>query len=187
MKQVRPANLTLFMMLAGGGAVLDLLSKWMVFTKVGIPQEGLSAPKLNLWPGVFSLTTSFNTGALWGFLKDVSFANALFACLSVLAGAAIVYWLFWHGAARDLFLTAALGLIMAGTICNCYDRLVWGKVRDWIYFELINWPIFNLADSMLVCGACVLMLQAVFAESTHPKPVNAAGQVTEPAVEMSKE
>ena len=183
MKRVPRANLTLFLVLAGGGAVLDLTSKWLVFTKVGPP----GAPPLKLWPGVFSLTTSFNKGALWGLGGGVPFANVVFACLSVLAGAAIVYWLFWHGAAKDRFLTAALGLIMAGTIGNCYDRLVWGKVRDWIYFELINWPIFNLADSMLVCGACVLMLQAVFAESTQRKPATAAGPVTEPAVELSKE
>lgn len=182
MKRVPPANLTLFLALAGGGAVLDLTSKWLVLTKVGQPPA-----KLVLWPGVFSLTTSFNKGALWGLGGNVPFANWLFACLSVLAGVAIVYWLFWHGAAKDRFLTAALGLIMAGTIGNCYDRLVWGKVRDWIYVELINWPIFNLADSMLVCGACVLMLQAVLTESTHPEPATAAGPVTEPAVEMSKE
>lgn len=186
MKQVPPANLKLFMMLAGGGAVLDLTSKWLVFTKVGIPQPGLPAPTLKLWPGVFSLTTSFNKGALWGLGGNVPFANWLFASLSVLAGAAIVYWLFWHGAAKDRLLTMALGLIMAGTIGNCYDRLVWGKVRDWIYFELINWPIFNLADSMLVCGAGVLMLQAVFAESSHPKTAPTADSVTEPAIEMSE-
>lgn len=194
MKKMPPANLTLFMVLAGGGAVLDLMSKWLVFARVGTPQDGLPAPKLVIWPGVFSLTTSFNKGALWGLGGDVPFANLLFACLSVLAGTAIVYWLFWHGAAKDRFLTAALGFIMAGTIGNCYDRLVWGKVRDWIYFEHINlyfkvidWPIFNLADSMLVCGAFVLMAQAVFAESTRPNSATAPGPAPEPAVQMSKE
>ena len=78
MKRVPPANLTLFMVLAGGGAVLDLISKWLVFTKVGQPPA-----KLELWPGVFSLTTSFNKGALWGLGGGVPFANVLFACLSV--------------------------------------------------------------------------------------------------------
>jgi signal peptidase II len=184
---VPPKNLTLFIVLAGGGAVLDLASKSLVFKSVGIPQDGLPNPKQLIWPGVLSLTTSFNPGALWGLGGSVPFANVLFACLSVLAGAAIVYWLFWHGAARDRLLTAALGLIMAGTIGNCYDRLVWKKVRDWIYFELINWPIFNLADSMLVCGACVLLLQAVFAESAHAKPATSASSITEPAVEIGKE
>lgn len=187
MKQEPQANLRLFLSLAGGGALLDLTSKWLVFTKVGIPQEGLPAPTVKLWPGVLSLTTSFNKGALWGLGGNVPFANWLFAGLSMLAGAAIVYWLFWHGAARDRLLTTALSLIMAGTIGNCYDRIVWGKVRDWIYFELINWPIFNVADSMLVCGAGVLMLQAVFAEPSHQKSPTATSAVTEPAVGMTKE
>ena len=181
MKRVPPANLALFVALAGGGAVLDLLTKWLAFTRIGLPPA-----KHVLWPGVFSLTTSFNRGALWGLGGGFPNANFLFAGLSIVAGALIVYWLFGHGAGKDRLLTMALGLIMAGTIGNCYDRLFWGQVRDWIYFELINWPIFNLADSMLVCGACVLMAQAIFVQSPQAKPV-AAVSVTEPVVEMSKD
>jgi lipoprotein signal peptidase len=44
---------------------------------------------------------------------------------------------------------------------------------------LINWPIFNLADSMLVCGAGVLMLQAIFAES-QPKEEALVNSATRP-------
>lgn len=184
MKRVPPANLAIFFLLAGGGAALDLFTKWLAFTKNGSPPH--SRP-LVLWHGVFSFTTSFNKGALWGLGGSFPQANVGFASLSVLAGAAILYWLFWHGAAKDRILSAALGLIMAGTIGNCYDRIVWGQVRDFIYFELINWPIFNLADSFLVCGAAALMVQALFAEMPNRQPTAAVSHATHPAAEVANE
>src|SRR5262245_27902503 len=158
--EIPPANRAAFFTLAIGGAALDLFTKWLAFDKVGPPGN-----KVALWPGVLSFTTSYNKGALWGLARTIPNANVAFATLSVIAAAAILYWLFWRGAAKDRLLTVALGLIMAGTIGNCYDRIVWGQVREFIYFELINWPIFNLADAMLVCRAGVLMLQALFTES----------------------
>jgi signal peptidase II len=97
----------------------------------------------------------------------------LFATLSVLAIAGILYWLFVAKAARDLLLTLTLAGISAGILGNLYDRLgLWGgetpdgqtiyAVRDWILFRYgkHTWPNFNIADSLLVCGACVLILHA---------------------------
>ena len=46
-------------------------------------------------------------------------------------------------------------------------------VRDWIHFKLdglVDWPIFNLADSLLVCGACLLVWHAVRADHMGPPP-----------------
>lgn len=180
MNQVLPVNRALFLLIAGGGAVLDLVTKWLAFSRIGHPG------KLELWSQVFSLTTSFNPGALWGLGRELAHANFAFAGLSVFAGSAILYWLFWRGAAKDRLLCTALGLIMAGTIGNCYDRIVWGKVRDFIYFELINWPIFNMADSMLVCGAGILMLQALFSEVTHRKEAVTTNPVIQPSVEVGQ-
>jgi signal peptidase II len=177
--EIPPVNRVAFFALAGGGAALDLFTKWLAFAKVGPPGKSL-----HIWPGVLSFTTSFNKGALWGLARNVPFANVAFASLSVLAGAAILYWLFWRGAAKDRLLSIALGLIMAGTIGNCYDRIVGGQVRDFIYFELINWPIFNVADSMLVCGAGILMLQALFAEHPH-KETALVGSAARPVSEIS--
>jgi signal peptidase II len=158
------ANLVFFFGIALGGATLDLVSKWLAFAKLGYPGKFVQ------WPKVLSLTTSYNEGALWGIGRDLPFPNVMFASLSVLAATAILYWVLCKGAAAQRSLSVALGLIMAGTIGNCYDRIVIGKVRDWIYFELINWPIFNLADSWLVCGAGLLMLQAILAEVPEAKP-----------------
>jgi signal peptidase II len=165
---VSAPHYALFWTIAVSGAGLDLLTKWLAFTLVGPPSS-----KLVVWPEVFSLTTSFNRGALWGFGSHQPYANHLFAVLSVLAALAFLYWLYWRGAAHDRTISCSLGLLMAGTAGNCYDRIVWGKVRDFLYFELINWPIFNLADSCLVCGALILVWQAFFAEMPPPRTIPA--------------
>jgi signal peptidase II len=170
----------LFWTIALVGAGLDLTTKWLAFTIVGTPQPGRPAPSVAILPGVFSFTTSFNRGALWGLAQKTKYANLIFAALSVLAALGILYWLICHKAARDRLLALALGLIMAGTIGNCYDRIAGGQVRDFIYFELINWPIFNLADSCLVVGAFLLMIQAFFAELPDKEAVQASAALPHP-------
>ena len=64
----------------------------------------------------------------------------------------------------------ALGLILGGTIGNLYDRLVFGGVRDFLYFYKIEWPVFNVADCCLVVGAGVLLVQALFVAPAPEQP-----------------
>lgn len=106
-----------------------------------------------------------NKGALFGlFNQHEDLANRVFAAISVLAGIAIVGWSFRRTAKGDRLLCAALGLILAGTLGNLYDRIVFGGVRDFLYFYYINWPVFNVADCCLVCGAILLLAQAFLAQ-----------------------
>jgi signal peptidase II len=103
-----------------------------------------------------------NQGALFGFLRDhKALANGGFAVISLLAAAAIVYWSTHKNTARDRWLCGALGLILAGTLGNFYDRVVFNGVRDFLHWNYrFDWPVFNIADCCLVCGACLLLLQA---------------------------
>lgn len=164
-----------FFGVAVGGALWDLATKSLVFQWLGAPQTGES-----YWivPQALALTTHYNRGALFGMGQGLNF---VFAGLSVVAAAGILYWLFVRGAARDGKLNVALALIMAGVIGNLYDRLglhglrdLHGEpiyaVRDFIYFALIDWPIFNFADSFLVSGAALLLLLSFQAPVTHPEP-----------------
>lgn len=108
-----------------------------------------------------------NRGALFGLGNNSEGgANTLFAIVSVLAGVAIVGWSFRRSTAGDRLLCGALGLILAGTIGNLYDRLVFGGVRDFLYwYKGVDWPVFNIADCCLVCGAFLLLAHAFL---THP-------------------
>jgi lipoprotein signal peptidase len=112
-----------------------------------------------------------NHGALFGFLREwETAANFGFAAVSLLAAAAIVFWSRQPVTARDPWLCAALGLILAGTLGNLYDRLVFNGVRDFLHWDLFfDWPVFNLADCCLVLGAGLLLLQA-FGTVPAPEP-----------------
>src|SRR5262249_9278641 len=101
------------------------------------------------------------------FLRDhKALANNGFAVISILAAGAIAFWSRQRATARDLRLCTALGLILGGTLGNLYDRVVFGGVRDFLHWNyLFDWPVFNVADCCLVCGAGLLLLQAF---ATHP-------------------
>jgi signal peptidase II len=171
-------NRIIFWCLALGGAAFDLWTKAVIFRKVGPPGSD-SVPVV---PNILELRTSYNTGALWGMGGNLPQSSLIFAMLSILACVMIVWWLFWQKAARDFWLTVALGLIMAGAMGNCYDRLVFHHVRDFVYFHIdplnFHCAIFNFADNMLVAGAVILVLLALRAE---PQTEEASSAETVPA------
>lgn len=166
-----------FAAIALAGCAADLLTKHWIFAWRGLPPNYLPADQVPaaphiwwLWEGYVGIETALNTGALFGLGKDMVW---LFAGLSVAALVGIGYWLFVAKAAHDLFLTCSLGCITGGILGNLYDRLgLWGgvdidgaslyAVRDWILLRYGNytWPNFNVADSLLVCGAGLLILHA---------------------------
>jgi len=123
---------------------------------------GSVLPKVN-HGALFGLGGEYNTVAVLGDLHIG--ANGVFAAVSIAAALAIFYWSTRRSTARDLALCAALGLILAGTLGNLYDRVVFGGVRDFLYFYWIEWPVFNVADCCLVCGAFLLLAQAFFSRS----------------------
>jgi signal peptidase II len=151
----------LFWSLALGGTAFDLATKSIVFSKVGPPP----ARPVSIVPHILELHTSQNTGALWGLGSGIPGSSMIFAALSVVAAVVILYYLFVLGAASSRVLTVALGLIMAGAMGNCFDRLAFGHVRDFVHFHVdaVNFDcaIFNFADNMLVIGAITLVLYAL--------------------------
>ena len=180
-QKVHGARWVLFWAIALGGTAFDLTTKTLIFSYVGPPH---SRP-VSLVPNVLELQTSYNTGALWGMGRNLPYSSQLFAGLSLIAALAICYWLFVKGAAVDRRLTVALGLIMAGAMGNCYDRLFLGHVRDFMHFHVdrINFDcaIFNFADNMLVAGAIILMLLALRPESAESPPATPPFEVPSPS------
>lgn len=156
------------------GCAIDLVTKHAVFAWLGMP----GGRPWWIVDGIFGFETSLNDGALFGLGKG---KVLWFAALSVAAAIGINYWLFVARAAVDRWLTVALGCIMGGVLGNLYDRLgLWAPaelgerayaVRDWILFRYgeWTWPNFNLADSMLVCGATMLCWHALRMEIVQRK------------------
>ena len=153
------------------------------FTGVEPPASGLRP--LQTWSG--PTMPYVNKGALFGQrvtdwlglgpnYKWVD--NLFFSAVSLLAAVGILVWGTRPAVARDRWLTTALGLILAGTLGNMYDRMVFDGVRDFFDFHLINWPVFNVADCCLVVGAGLLLLQAVFVPAEPAEPAEKPAAVT---------
>lgn len=192
----------LFWTLALLGLLLDQGSKYGVFR--WLSHDGPGETRYVLIQGAFEMLTQYtvqrqpddtltplrswssgyvprvNHGALFGLGGEyIHLANLLFAAVSIVAAVAIVIWSFQRGTTLDLLLSCALGLILAGTLGNLYDRLVFHGVRDFLHwFGGFEWPVFNIADSCLVCGASLLLLQAFWMspkpEETKPEEASAA-------------
>ncbi|NDC54096.1 MAG: signal peptidase II [Planctomycetia bacterium] len=161
----------LFATLATAAAAADLATKSMLFARLGMPGE---RPAIVVVPAVLALETNLNEGALFGMGQGLGVAFAAVSCAAI---AGILATVSSAGVRGQPWLLVALALVTGGIVGNLYDRLGlpglrWhaplGRVgqpvyavRDWIHFALegiIDWPIFNLADSWLVIGAGLLVV-----------------------------
>lgn len=159
-----------FAAVLAAAVMADLVSKEVIFGRLGMP--GMS-PAIALVPRLLAVETNLNEGALFGMGQGL---GLVFAAVSVAALAGILAMVARADTRRSAWLVVALGLICGGIIGNLYDRLglpglQWHlpperigqpvyAVRDWIHFTLpgvIDWPIFNIADSVLVIGAGMLL------------------------------
>jgi signal peptidase II len=107
----------------------------------------------------FNLVLTYNKGAAFSFLASASgWQDTFLTTIGLAASAFIVYLLARHGHQR-LF-ACALALILGGALGNVIDRIVYGHVIDFLDFHWRNWhwPAFNLADSAIVGGAGLLIL-----------------------------
>jgi signal peptidase II len=149
----------------------DVIPRWFKFYANYEP--GTPACDCPLVKANGPVPPAVNHGALWSlggeFKTD---ANHFFAAVSLLAALGISIWALRKKDASDRWLFVALGLILGGTLGNFYDRIVFGGVRDFLCFYWFRFPVFNVADSCLVVGASLLLLQAFFAKPKAEPPAN---------------
>jgi len=114
-------------------------------------------------PRVFRLTHVLNTGAAFSMFEGSTSPNLVRNVLigfSVIA-VVVVLVLIWK-MGRVLSLTSvALALILGGAVGNLYDRIRFAYVVDFLEVHIVHyhWPDFNVADSAIVVGACLLLLE----------------------------
>lgn len=102
-----------------------------------------------------------NSGAAFGILQG---AGAFLAITAIIGTAAIVAYLFFAPIASRWF-GVALSLVLGGAVGNLVDRLARGTVTDFI--DPTHYPSFNIADSCIVVGVCVL-LYLTYTEGSDP-------------------
>ena len=151
MKKLKPIYYIVFTAAIIGGIVLDQLSKLLAVK--------LLAPigSVPLWEGVLHLTYVENRGAAFGMLAEHRW---VFMSISTIAIIAIALYLY-SGRNTSKLYTSALMLIVSGGIGNMIDRIALGYVVDFVDFALIDFAVFNIADSLVCIGAGLLVLALV--------------------------
>lgn len=144
-----------------GIVLLDRISK---FLAVLFLQE----TTFPLWKGVFHLTYVENTGAAFSMFKDHTLALGIFSLFMV---ALLSYYLYKRKKeGAGLLELISIAFIIGGAAGNLYDRLILGYVIDYFDFRLINFAVFNVADSFISIGAGLLFL-SFFLEEKKKKRV----------------
>jgi signal peptidase II len=121
-------------------------------------------------PGVLRISHWTNEGAAFSLFADsasphmVRWALASFGCCLALA---VLIALVRFGN-RFTLITVALAFVLGGALGNLHDRILYGSVVDFIEVRILSypWPDFNIADSAVVTGACLLMLDALLPKNT---------------------
>ena len=140
--------------------LFDQWTKWLVVTKM---DQYESVPIIE---NFFYITSHRNSGAAWGILQD---QMIFFYIITVIVVIGLVYLL--HKYANESKLMAiALSLFLGGALGNFIDRLFRQEVVDFfdVYIFTYNYPIFNIADSVLVIGA-IMTIIAMFLEERRNK------------------
>ena len=141
-------------------AVVILLDR---LSKIWIDKHVERGHFITVIPGVFRISRVFNTGAAFSLfaesLSPLAVRNALIV-FSVVA-VVVVLGMIWRMGRVFSWTGVALGLILGGAIGNLYDRVYYHYVVDFLEVRIIHyhWPDFNVADSCIVIGACLLLLE----------------------------
>ena len=147
-----------------GGAViaLDQWTKWLV--RVNLPFQGTWLPEWVSWLNPYArIVHWYNSGAAFGMFQN---GNLIFTVLAFIVIGAIIYY-FPYVESDDWTLRLAMGLQLGGAAGNLVDRLMMGKVTDFI--SVGTFPVFNVADSSISVGVVVLLLGVWIKERNDKK------------------
>ena len=151
-----------FFLIAALVVALDRYTKWLIAHKLTMHD---SIPVI---PGFFRIIHTENPGAAFGLFADSpsQWKVALLIVFSLVA-LAIVSLLLWKTSHRLTSTGIGLSLILGGALGNLWDRIVSRHVVDFLLFYIgrYQWPAFNVADSAIVVGACLLVFEIVFTKS----------------------
>lgn len=139
--------------------ILDRLSKLWILRHI------ISGQEITIIPRFFHLTHVYNNGAAFSLFSDTTSPDKvrwMLIAFSLIA-IAIVLAVFWKAGRRVNPTSIALALILGGAIGNLYDRLAYRYVIDFLAFNLFgyHYPDFNVADSCIVIGAALLLIEVL--------------------------
>jgi signal peptidase II len=133
--------------------VLDQISKFFVMRDLKPVSD------IPVWDGVLHFHYAENTGASFGMFPGLKW---VFLVVSILFVVGVFIFVLIKRKNIDTFALVTLGLICGGALGNAIDRIRVGYVIDFVYVKLINFAIFNVADSCIVVGGILLGVYVIF-------------------------
>jgi signal peptidase II len=141
---------------------LDRCTKWLISHRLTMHDS------ITVIPGFFRIIHTENPGAAFGIFADSPspWKIALLILFSVVA-LLIVSALLWKTSHTLTSTGVGLSMILGGAVGNLWDRIVSRRVVDFLLFYIghYQWPAFNVADSAIVVGACLLVFEILFTKS----------------------
>ena len=141
------------LLVAIGLVVVDQVTKYLAVLNLDH-----QAP-IALWPNVFELQYHENRGIAFSMLQGLQW---IIIPITILVMLLIAVMLWRSPMTRFILFRTSCVLILAGGIGNLIDRIALGYVIDFLYFRLIDFPIFNFADCCVVIGACLMVVFVLF-------------------------
>ncbi|MGH8475849.1 MAG: signal peptidase II [Methylococcales bacterium] len=144
-----------WLILAGLVLILDQLTKIAISSTMGLRESIYLIP-------YFQLTYVHNEGAAFSFLSDAGgWQRWFFIALSSAVSVVIAIWLY-RLPRTAVWESTGLSLVLGGAMGNLIDRVIYGYVIDFldVYYKVWHWPAFNIADSGITVGVCILLLDS---------------------------
>ena len=154
----------IWFLIAAIAVILDQVTKWLAvefLTKV---------ETVPLIQNVLHLTYLENTGAAFGILKNNRWVFLIISTVAIIALLAYIA----KFPPKSKWLGVGLSFIVGGGIGNMIDRVLLGYVVDFIDFRLINFAVFNVADSFVCVGAVLVLIYVFFFSDKKKEVENAA-------------
>jgi len=136
---------------------LDQLSKWLVLHHLPEARDG----RVSVMPFIDFVVT-WNHGVSFSMGTGTQYDRLIFAVLAVAVSAALVLWM---AKGAKLLILISLGMVAGGAVGNCFDRVRFGAVEDFIYAHAgtLAFPaVFNVADSAICVGAALMVFDSLF-------------------------
>jgi len=181
MNKVKPLGKKGIILIVASVFILDQISKYVVKHTLQLSES------VSILGTFFQLSYVQNSGMAFGIQIE---NKILFTLLSIVALTLVIYYLI-KSKKEHPFLQIALALILGGAIGNILDRLIYGKVVDFLDFEFFDislptfkflvinfqgyhmtrWPVFNIADAAVSCGMILIALSVIFIKESSKSEV----------------
>jgi len=150
----RRAKWTLFGVIAGFSLFADLVTKWLAH--LYLPERGM----VTVIDGYWDFVLAANEGAAFSLLDGVAGGRVLLSAIGMIAVGAVIMMARTANRRRAVW---SLALILGGALGNLIERILFGRVTDFVFWHYQEhpWPIFNIADVVLVVGVGLLLIDII--------------------------